>query len=86
MGHSYILSFKNEFDAYKEYLSEFPDNLVFLVDTYDTIQGIKNVIKLTKDYDCQVKAIRIDSGNMQLLSFKAREMLDNAGKQLKISC
>ena len=79
MGHSYILSFKNEFDSYKEYLSEFPDNLVFLVDTYDTIQGIKNVIKLTKNYDCQVKAIRLDSGNIQLLSFKAREMLDNAG-------
>ena len=79
MGHSYILSFENEFDSYKEYLSEFPDNLVFLVDTYDTIEGIKNVIKLTKDYDCKVKAIRLDSGDMKLLSFKAREMLNNAG-------
>ncbi|GIT12381.1 MAG: hypothetical protein CM1200mP33_5670 [Chloroflexota bacterium] len=48
-GAFYILIFKNEFVSYKEYLSEFPDNLVFLVDTYDTIQGIKNVIKLTKD-------------------------------------
>ena len=79
MGHSYILSFENEFDSYQEYLSEFPDNLVLLVDTYDTIEGIKNVIKLTKDYDCKVKAIRLDSGDMKLLSFKAREMLDNAG-------
>ena len=33
MGHSYILSFENEFNSYKEFLLEFPDNLVFLVDT-----------------------------------------------------
>ena len=71
MGHSYILSFENEFNSYKEFLTEFPNNLVFLVDTYDTIEGIKNVIKLTKDYDCKVKAIRLDSGDIKALSFKA---------------
>ena len=48
-------------------------------DTYDTIDGINNVIKLTKSYDCKVKAVRLDSGNIKSLSFKAREMLDNAG-------
>ena len=79
MGHSYILSFENEFNSYEEFLVEFPDNLVFLVDTYDTIDGINNVIKLTKNYDCKVKAVRLDSGDIKLLSFKAREMLDNAG-------
>ena len=79
MGHSYILSFENEFNSYEEFLLEFPDNLVFLVDTYDTIDGINNVIKLTKSYDCKVKAVRLDSGNIKSLSFKAREMLDNAG-------
>ena len=79
MGHSYILSFENEFNSYEEFLAEFPDNLVFLVDTYDTIEGINNVIKLTKNYDCKVKAIRLDSGDIKSLSFKARAMLDNAG-------
>ena len=79
MGHSYILSFENEFNSYEEFLSEFPDNLVFLVDTYDTIDGINNVIKLTKKYDCKVKAVRLDSGDIKSLTFKAREMLDNAG-------
>jgi len=79
MGHSYILSFENEFNSYEEFLLEFPDNLVFLVDTYDTIDGINNVIKLTKNYDCKVKAVRLDSGDIKSLSFKAREMLDNAG-------
>ena len=79
MGHSYILSFENEFNSYEEFLVEFPDNLVFIVDTYDTIDGINNVIKLTKNYDCKVKAVRLDSGDIKSLSFKAREMLDNAG-------
>ena len=79
MGHSYILSFENEFNSYEEYLAEFPDNLVFLVDTYDTIDGINNVIKLTKNYDCKVKAVRLDSGDIKSLTFIAREMLDNAG-------
>ena len=79
MGHSYILSFENEFNSYEEFLVEFPDNLVFLVDTYDTIDGINNVIKLTKNYDCKVQAVRLDSGDIKSLSFKAREMLDNAG-------
>tara|TARA_B100000586_G_scaffold229767_1_gene178284 strand:- start:2316 stop:3551 length:1236 start_codon:yes stop_codon:yes gene_type:complete len=79
MGHSYILSFENEFNSYEEFLVEFPDNLVFLVDTYDTIDGINNVIKLTKNYDCKVKAVRLDSGDLKSLSFKARKMLDNAG-------
>ena len=79
MGHSYILSFENEFNSYEEFLLEFPDNLVFLVDTYDTIDGINNVIKLTKNYDCKVQAVRLDSGDIKSLSFKAREMLDNAG-------
>ena len=79
MGHSYILSFENEFNSYEEYLAEFPDNLVFLVDTYDTIDGINNVIKLTKNYDCKVKAVRLDSGDIKSLTFKARKMLDNAG-------
>ena len=84
MAHSFVQSFKNEFDAFSAYAKSFPDNTVLLVDTYDTLKsGIPNVIRVNnevlKPMGKHVKGIRIDSGDLAYLSKTARKMLDEAG-------
>lgn len=84
MAHSYVQSFDHEYDAFKSYALNYPDNTVLLVDTYDTLnQGVPNAIKVhnevLKPMGKKLKGIRIDSGDLAYLSKKVREMLDNAG-------
>jgi len=84
MAHSYVQSFKTEYEAFLSYAKTYPDSSVLLVDTYDTLkQGIPNAIKLEKEYlrprGEYVRGIRIDSGDLAYLTKKARKMLDDAG-------
>lgn len=81
-AHSWILSFDNELEAFKNYAEALPDNCILLVDTYDTIEGVKNAIKIAnflKEKNKKILGIRIDSGDLAYLSIKARELLDVAG-------
>jgi len=81
--HRGIGSFKEtEIAAFREYAESFPRNTILLVDTYETIEGVKNAIKVglelkEKGYD--LVGIRLDSGDPIELSKKARKMLDEAG-------
>ena len=84
MAHSYVQSYKTEYDAFLSYAKTFPTSTILLVDTYDTLkQGIPNAIKLEKEYlnpmGEYVRGIRIDSGDLAYLTKKARKMLDDAG-------
>lgn len=83
-AHSWVGSFKSELEAFRAYAFAMPHNCVLLVDTYDTIQGIKNAIEVNKEL-CKnghhVSGIRLDSGDLCKLSIQAREMLDAAGMQ-----
>ena len=81
-AHSWIMSFENELDAFLAYAEAFPDECIFLVDTYDTINGVKNAIKVGKklrERGKEMLGIRIDSGDLAYFSNIAREMLDKAG-------
>ena len=80
MAHSYIQSHDNETDAFKAFLSSFPET-VLLVDTYDTLAGIHKIISLadTLGTDFRVKGVRLDSGDRLILSRKVRQALDGAG-------
>ncbi|CAN5485169.1 nicotinate phosphoribosyltransferase [soil metagenome] len=81
-AHSWVMSFENEFEAFKTYAEALPDNCILLVDTYDTLEGVKNAIKVAdilKKKDKKIIGIRIDSGDLAYLSIKARELLDQAG-------
>ncbi|NVJ87297.1 MAG: nicotinate phosphoribosyltransferase [Algoriphagus sp.] len=81
-AHSWIMSFESELEAFEAYAEAFPDQCVFLVDTYDTIQGIKNAIKvgeILRSKGKEMIGIRIDSGDLAYFSNQAREMLDAAG-------
>ncbi len=84
MAHSYIQLHDNEYDAFLSYAKIYPENCIFLVDTYDTLKsGLPNAIKVAKEYlipnGYQLKGIRLDSGDLAYLSKKARKMLDDAG-------
>lgn len=81
-AHSWVMSFENELEAFKSYADALPNNCVFLVDTYDTLQGVRNAIEVGKALKARGKkmvGIRIDSGDLAYFSIKARELLDQAG-------
>ena len=76
--------FPSEFDAFKAYAEIYPDNCVFLVDTYNVLKsGVPNAIRCANEVlapmGIRPKGIRLDSGDIAYLSIKAREMLDAAG-------
>lgn len=84
MAHSWIQIFDNEYEAFKAYAEEYPNNCTLLVDTYSVLKsGVPNAIKVfnevLKPLGFRPKAIRIDSGDITYLSKKARKMLDVAG-------
>ena len=82
MAHSYIMSFGDEETAFKEFLKCFEEP-VLLIDTYDTIEGARKVIKLLKE-GYKVKGVRIDSGDLVQLSKKVKELFRNEGFDIKI--
>lgn len=81
-AHSWILSFATELEAFKAYADAFPDHCVFLVDTYDTLSGVKNAItvgRLLREKGKEMLGVRIDSGDLAYFSGQARQLLDEAG-------
>ena len=82
MSHSYISSFGSEREAFAAYVQSFPDSTTLLVDTYDTLDGVKNAIATAKEMEARghrLRAIRLDSGDLAYLARRSREMLNEAG-------
>jgi len=84
-AHSWIMSFEDEYTAFKEYAKLYPHTLTLLVDTYDTLKsGVPNAIRVFNELKAdgitpKRYGIRLDSGDLAYLSKKARKMLDAAG-------
>lgn len=84
-AHSWIMSFPDEYTAFKKYADLYPDACILLIDTYDTIKsGLPNAIRVFKEMkEAGIKpklyGIRMDSGDLAYLSKKVRAMLDEAG-------
>ncbi len=80
MAHAYIQSFDDEMDAFRSFVAVYPDT-VLLVDTYDTLGGVRKVVRLAAELgeDFQVRGIRLDSGDLGALARDARAILDQAG-------
>jgi len=81
-AHSWVMSFSEELEAFTSYARALPNNCVFLVDTYDTVNGVKNAIEvgnLLKEEGHELLGIRLDSGDLAYLSVEARRLLDAAG-------
>jgi nicotinate phosphoribosyltransferase len=81
-GHSWVMSFDTEEDAFRAYAEAMPNNAVFLVDTYDTLQGVERAIEMgrwLRERGHEMAGVRLDSGDLAWLSIEARRLLDAAG-------
>ncbi len=84
-AHSWIMSFPDEYTAFKTYAELYPEACILLIDTYDTLKsGLPNAIRVFKEMresgrEFKNFGIRMDSGDLAYLSKKVRKMLDEAG-------
>ncbi len=81
-SHSWVMAFQSELEAFQAYADVMPGNCVLLVDTYDTLEGVKKAVAVGLDLKARgkkLKAIRVDSGDLAYLSIEARKILDEAG-------
>lgn len=80
MAHSYVLAHDEELESFRRFAELYPET-VLLVDTYDTLRGIEKVIQLSRELGAafRVRAVRIDSGDLECLAREARALLDDAG-------
>ena len=80
MAHSYVQAHETELEAFREFTRLYPET-VLLVDTYDSLEGTRKVVKLAEElgHEFRVRAIRLDSGDLAELAHQARKILDEAG-------
>jgi nicotinate phosphoribosyltransferase len=82
MAHSFIEAFPTEAEAFRAFAEDFPDRTTFLVDTYDTLQGVRTAIDVIREFGLtEHLGVRLDSGDLDALSRAVRGMLDEAGLQ-----
>ena len=81
-AHSWVMCFDDEIEAFRAYAQAMPNNCLFLVDTYDTLEGVRRAIEVGRELrrrGQRLMGIRLDSGDLAWLSIEARRMLDDAG-------
>ena len=81
-AHSWVMSFDDERRAFDEYARVMPNNCVFLVDTYDTLDGVRHAVatgRRLREQGVEMIGVRLDSGDLAYLSIEARRILDEAG-------
>ncbi len=81
-AHSWVMSFESEMEAFEAYADALPNNCVFLVDTYDTLDGVRHAVEVGKrlrQRGHELAGVRLDSGDLAWLSIEARRILDEGG-------
>lgn len=76
MAHSYVMSFDREVDAFRHYQRVYPEHSIHLVDTYDTLEGVRQALATGRPF----AGIRLDSGDLGELAAAARRLLDEGGR------
>ena len=80
MAHSYVEAFLDEGDAFRAFAEDFPARTTLLVDTYETLQGVRRAAQVIRDLGLEDRSgVRLDSGDLRSLSVQARETLDQDG-------
>lgn len=74
-AHSFTMAFAREQDAFRSFYRLFPEHTTLLIDTYDTLEGARRAAELGPG----VRAVRLDSGDLEALSKQVRAILDEAG-------
>src|SRR4051812_7865930 len=81
-AHSWVMSFDTEMGSFDAYAGAMPNNCVFLVDTYDTIDGVRRAVEVgrkLREAGHEMVGVRLDSGDLAYLSIEARRILDEGG-------
>ncbi len=81
-AHSWVMSFESELESFEAYAAVMPNNCVFLVDTYDSLAGVRRAVDVgrsLRERGYELAGIRLDSGDLAYLSIQARRILDDAG-------
>ena len=81
-AHSWVMAFDSELEAFAAYAEAMPNNCIFLVDTYDSLDGVRHAVEIGRRLRQQghdLAGIRLDSGDLAFLSLEARKLLDGAG-------
>jgi nicotinate phosphoribosyltransferase len=81
-AHSWVMSFDSEKQAFEEYARALPNNCVFLVDTYNSLEGVRHAVEVGKEMrqrGSELVGIRLDSGDLAFLSIEGRKILDKEG-------
>ncbi|NLX99648.1 MAG: nicotinate phosphoribosyltransferase [Rhodopirellula sp.] len=81
-AHSWVMCFETELEAFEAYAGAMPNNCVFLVDTYNTLEGVRNAVTVgrrLRERGYRLLGIRLDSGDLAYLSIEARKILDAEG-------
>jgi nicotinate phosphoribosyltransferase len=80
MAHSFVQAFPSEIDAFRAFAEDHPNRTTFLVDTYDTLNGVRAAIDVAHELGLtRGIGVRLDSGDLDHLSRAARKLLDDAG-------
>jgi len=82
MAHAYVMAFADEREAFRSFARTFPDSAVLLLDTWDTITGAHHVVEVARELAVEgirIAAVRLDSGDLDVLSRKVRSILDDGG-------
>ena len=82
MAHKFVSERPTELDAFRDYAAAFPDNTTLLIDTYETLQGARNACIVAKEMEARgarLRAVRLDSGDLLMLSQQVRRILDAEG-------
>lgn len=81
-AHSWILSFDSEVEAFETYAEAMPNNCVFLVDTFNSLEGVRRAVAVgrkLRERGHEMVGVRLDSGDLAYLSKETRKILDEAG-------
>lgn len=82
MAHSFVQAHQSEREAFSHFAEANPDNVVLLIDTYDTEKGALKVVDLAAELasqGIQIKGVRLDSGDLAEHALRVRKILDQAG-------
>lgn len=82
MAHAYVMAFDDEREAFRSFCRTFPTNAVLLLDTWDTVQGAHHAVEVARELATEgvrVAGVRLDSGDLDVLSRKVRAILDDGG-------
>lgn len=79
MAHALVMLYENELDAFAAYAKHMPNNGIFLVDTFNTLDGIRHAAETCRELGVTLKGIRLDSGDLATLSIEGKTILEEYG-------